>query len=153
MQRQEYSVNFFPINRKPIYIGIKFNRTLINVYESSNPQNSSTIRCINNVSPVAPPGYSPPVRTKVLIFSAIITDAAQMTTIRFASSLKLNFICSLQILLSKIRCLSKYPFGASVLLFYLYIQIFSSHHIRCKFAQFPALHSSTQYPYAHFRVP
>lgn len=68
--RQEYSVNFFPIYRKPIYTGIRFSNIFMRLNGSFTCANSSKALCINMVSPVTPPGYKPPVFTNVFVFSA-----------------------------------------------------------------------------------
>ena len=90
--RQEYNVNFFPINRNPMYTGTAFSNRLTTEYGSSTFKNNCATRCIKIVSPVAPPGYNPPVRTNDLIFTAISKDARQMIKILFPSSFALNFI-------------------------------------------------------------
>ena len=65
---------------------------LSTVYGISTRKNISPARWNNRVSPVAPPGKSPPVRTKVLMFSAMRKDAMTMTMILFISFCGSNFI-------------------------------------------------------------
>ena len=66
----ESKVNFLPINLNPIYIGNKFNKTLINVYDGSNSKNLTHICCINSVTPDKPPGNNPAGLTNILILIA-----------------------------------------------------------------------------------
>ena len=58
---------------------------------TSRPE-QDVAKALQGAIPVAPPGYSPPVRTKDLIFNAMRNAATQMTTIRFPASFVSIFI-------------------------------------------------------------
>ena len=127
MQTQEYSVNFFPINRNPIYTGIAFNIMLINVYGREIPANSSAPLCTSNDSPVTPPGYRSPALTKVLMFNAISTEARHTTSKVFTSCFHSVFIGSLLFPFS-CNVFSEFSLNKSFLpYFYLYFKSHNCH--------------------------
>ena len=92
MVTQENSVNFLPMNKKLITIGTELSRRLISVKGSSTPRKREKMACNSSVSPLKPPGYSPPTRTKLLMFSAITVAPAHTSAKRRASRSRSFFI-------------------------------------------------------------
>ena len=90
--QQEKSVNFFPINLKPIYTGMAFNIIFTTVYGNFTLKNIREDLVISKVIPVAPPGNKSPVLTKVLILTAIKAAAKVITTNLFISFFIMLFL-------------------------------------------------------------
>ena len=72
--------------------GIAFRIKLITEKGGSQCHSSALISCIRRVRPLNPPGISPPVRTKLFKFTAIIRDPARIRQVRRKVSQILFFV-------------------------------------------------------------
>ncbi len=84
--RQEYSVKRFPISRKLTTAGTTLRSRLIAVNGRETPANCCALRWMSSVSPLKPPGNRPPASTKLLMLTAITTDAATINSSRLSCS-------------------------------------------------------------------
>ena len=82
----------YPINLKLITAGMAFRIKLITENGGSQCHNSTLISWIRRVRPLNPPGISPPVRTKLFKFTAMIKDPARIRQVRRRVSLMLFFV-------------------------------------------------------------
>ena len=82
-----FSVNFFPIALKLIIAGIAFRARLMGEKGTVTSKYLSQTVWISSVTPLKPPGYKPPARTNVLMFTAMITDPMMPKIILLASLL------------------------------------------------------------------